>query len=65
MPSLRLATAMGAVFSFGTNNLTDQPKGLARWTEAIATLDLQPDDLWHPRQWAHRTTITVPMGVAS
>lgn len=51
---LRLAKTMGAVFSFGTNNFTDQPKNLARWTEAIEALDLQPDDLWHHRQWTSR-----------
>ena len=44
---LRLAKAMGARFSFGTNNFDDKPKNLSRWWEAIETLDLQPADLWH------------------
>jgi hypothetical protein len=45
---LRLAKAMGAKFSFGTNNFNDKPKDLARWQEAIELLHLQPADLWTP-----------------
>ena len=47
---LRLAKSMGAKFSFGTNNFTDQPKDLSRWQEVIDALDLQPSDLWHHPQ---------------
>ena len=47
---LRLAKLMGAKFSFGTNNFTDEPKDLARWLEVIDALDLQPSDLWHHPQ---------------
>jgi len=45
---LQLAKSMGATFSFGSNNFTDQTKDLARWFEAIDRLDLQPKDLWPP-----------------
>ncbi len=46
---LRLAKAMGAKFSFGTNNHTDKPKDLSRWVELIEALDLRPSDLWAPK----------------
>lgn len=45
---LKLAKAMGAKFSFGTNNHDDKTKDLARWFEAIELLDLQPADCWAP-----------------
>ena len=47
---LKLAKAMGAKFSFGTNNFDDKPKDLARWFEAIDLLDLKPADLWSPQK---------------
>ena len=46
---LKLAKAMGAKFSFGSNNFDDKTKDLARWFEAIALLDLKPADLWVPQ----------------
>jgi len=46
---LKLAKAMGAKFSFGTNNFDDAAKDLARWFAAIEWLDLQPADLWVPQ----------------
>ena len=46
---LKLAKAMGAKFSFGTNNFDDKTKDLARWFEAIEWLDLKPADLWAPK----------------
>ena len=45
---LKLAKAMGAKFSFGTNNFDPAPKNLARWREAITWLDLKGDDVWTP-----------------
>ena len=45
---LKLAKAMGAKFSFGSNNFDDKTKDLARWFEAIDLLDLKPADLWSP-----------------
>jgi len=45
---LRLAKAMGAKFSFGTNNFDPRPKDLSRWLEAIVWLDLGPSDIWTP-----------------
>jgi hypothetical protein len=47
---LKLAKAMGAKFSFGSNNFDDKPKDLARWFEAIELLDLKPADLWAPKE---------------
>ena len=44
---LRLAKAMGAKFSFGTNNFDARPKDLSRWLEAIVWLDLGPGDIWN------------------
>ena len=46
---LRLAKAMGAKFSFGTNNFDPRPKDLARWLEAITWLDLRAEDIWQPK----------------
>lgn len=46
---LRLAKAMGAKFSFGSNNFDDKTKDLSRWFEAIRLLDLQPSDLASPK----------------
>ena len=43
---LRLAKAMGAKFSFGTNNFDPGPKDLAKWLEAIVWLDLRASDIW-------------------
>ena len=45
---LRLAKAMGAKFSFGTNNFDPTPKNLSRWLEAIVELDLYAADIWTP-----------------
>lgn len=45
---LKLAKAMGAKFSFGTNNFDPTPKDLTRWLEAIVELDLQSADIWTP-----------------
>ncbi len=45
---LKLAKAMGAKFSFGTNNFDPKPKDLSRWFEAITLLDLHAEDLWTP-----------------
>ncbi len=47
---LKLAKAMGAKFSFGSNNFDDQAKDLSRWFEAVELLDLRPADLWQPRR---------------
>ena len=46
---LRLAKAMGAKFSFGSNNFDDKTKDLSRWFEAIRLLDLHPSDLASPK----------------
>lgn len=46
---LRLARAMGAKFSFGSNNFDDKTKDLSRWFQAIALLELKPTDLWVPK----------------
>ena len=45
---LRLAKAMGAKFSFGTNNFDPVPKDLTRWLDAITWLDLHGEDIWTP-----------------
>ena len=45
---LRLAKAMGAKFSFGTNNFDPKPKDLSRWLEVITWLDLHGSDIWTP-----------------
>ena len=45
---LKLAKAMGARFSFGTNNFDPTPKDLSRWLEVITVLDLRADDIWRP-----------------
>ncbi len=45
---LKLAKAMGAKFSFGTNNFDGAPKDLSRWLEAIMWLDLKGEDIWTP-----------------
>jgi len=42
---LKIARSMGARFSFGSNNFTDQTKDLSRWFEAIEMLDLRPSDI--------------------
>ena len=47
---LTLAKAMGAKFSFGSNNFDDTTKDLSRWFEAIERLDLQPADLASPKK---------------
>lgn len=47
---LRLAKAMGAKFSFGTNNFDPGPKDLSRWLEAIRWLDLGPGDMWSAKR---------------
>ena len=44
------AKAMGAKFSFGSNNFDDKAKDLSRWFEAIALLDLRPADLAVPKK---------------
>ena len=46
---LKLAKAMGAKFSFGTNNFDPTPKDLSRWLEAIVELDLHAADIWTRR----------------
>ena len=46
---LKLAKAMGAKFSFGSNNFDDKTKDLSRWFQALALLDLKPADLWVPK----------------
>ena len=46
---LKIAKAMGAKFSFGSNNFDDKTKDLSRWFEAITLLNLQPADLWQPK----------------
>ena len=45
---LKMAKAMGAKFSFGTNNFDPTPKDLSRWLEAIEWLDMTVDDVWTP-----------------
>ena len=45
---LRMAKAMGAKFSFGTNNFDGVPKDLTRWLDAIMWLDLKGEDIWTP-----------------
>jgi len=45
-----IAKAMGAKFSFGSNNFDDKAKDLSRWFDAIRLLDLQPADLWQPKR---------------
>ena len=45
---LRMAKAMGAKFSFGTNNFDPAPKDLTRWLDAITWLDLHGEDIWTP-----------------
>ena len=45
---LKMAKAMGAKFSFGTNNFDPTPKDLSRWLEAIEWLDMTADDVWEP-----------------
>ena len=45
---LKLAKAMGARFSFGTNNFDPAPKDLSRWLEVIEWLDMTPEDIWTP-----------------
>jgi len=42
---LKMAHSMGAVFSFGSNNFTDQTKDLSNWFNAITLLDLQQSDI--------------------
>ena len=49
---LKLAKAMGAKFSFGTNNFDPTPKDLSRWLETIVDLDLQAKDIWTPSDLA-------------
>jgi hypothetical protein len=51
---LKLAKAMGAKFSFGSNNFDDKTKDLTRWFQAIALLDLKPADLWMPPATGNR-----------
>ena len=46
---LKLAKAMGAKFTFGTNNYDAAPKDLSRWLEAIMWLDLRREDIWTPK----------------
>ena len=45
---LKMAKAMGAKFSFGTNNFDPTPKDLSRWLEAIEWLDMTADNVWTP-----------------
>ncbi|MBR4371604.1 MAG: hypothetical protein IKS92_11195, partial [Victivallales bacterium] len=45
---LKMAKAMGAKFSFGTNNFDPTPKDLSRWLEAVEWLDMTADDVWTP-----------------
>ena len=48
MNACMLAKAMGAKFSFGTNNFDPAPKDLTRWLDAITWLDLHGEDIWTP-----------------
>ena len=43
---LKLAKELGAKFSFGTNNMDDQPILIERWFEMIDKLKLDKDDIW-------------------
>lgn len=45
---LRLAKAMGAKFSFGTNNFNLRPRDLTHWLDVITWLDLRASDIWTP-----------------
>lgn len=45
---LRMAKAMGAKFSFGTNNFDPAPKDLSRWLDVIEWLDMTGEDIWTP-----------------
>ncbi|MDD4016859.1 MAG: hypothetical protein PHV28_02835 [Kiritimatiellae bacterium] len=47
---LKLAKAMGAKFSFGSNNFDGKTKDLSRWFEAVTLLNLQPADLAVPKK---------------
>lgn len=47
---LELAKAMGAKFSFGSNNFDDKTKSLMRWFESIEAIDLHASDLPPPKQ---------------
>ena len=47
---LELAKAMGAKFSFGSNNFDDKTKSLTRWFESIEAFDLHAFDLPTPKQ---------------
>jgi len=47
---LELAKAMGAKFSFGSNNFDDKTKSLTRWFESIEAFDLHASDLPTPKQ---------------
>ena len=47
---ITLAKSMGARFSFGSNNKTDQTKNPARWFETLRKHDLRPDQLWTPQR---------------
>ncbi|MBR4653721.1 MAG: hypothetical protein IKO72_10215 [Kiritimatiellae bacterium] len=57
---LRMAKAMGAKFSFGTNNFNPAPKDLTRWLDAIMWLDLHGEDIWKPMQKAPCVASAVP-----
>jgi len=43
---LKMAKELGAKFSFGTNNMDDQPHIIDRWFEMIEDLKLEKNDFW-------------------
>ena len=43
---LKMAKELGAKFSFGTNNMDDQPHIIDRWFEVIEELKLEKNDFW-------------------
>jgi len=43
---LKLAKEHGTKFSFGVNNIDDQPRLVDRWFKMIDELKLEKDDLW-------------------
>lgn len=45
---IRMAKKMGAKFTFGTNNMDDQPIKMNRCLEAVTRYGLTKDDLWLP-----------------
>jgi hypothetical protein len=45
---IRMAKAMGAKFTFGSNNFDDKPINMQRCLEAVARYDLTAKELWVP-----------------